>query len=275
MSGYKLVFSVSDEMEDLSSISSLTEKKATATSMGGGGLRILGHKSWHVWRRDNIERVLRDERQQQEEQQSARDKQRRSEQERRAHLLRTATANDDDAAASNEQNTAGVRLFALEEQQAKHKLASAESARKTVAAQETLGKQAALPWYAKAKRERPDGDEQRTRREQKRKRCVCLCFKTACGWDVVCDGRVCAGGWALALLERWRARIRSDTCGRVERRSTATTSDQQSSRETRKSAHGGSTGASTRAMRPPRCLRLRRQRSGVVLPTSRRRHGSE
>lgn len=30
--------------------------------MGGGGLRILGHKSWHVWKGENIERVKRDER---------------------------------------------------------------------------------------------------------------------------------------------------------------------------------------------------------------------
>ncbi|CAK4623616.1 hypothetical protein LEN26_019843 [Aphanomyces euteiches] len=30
--------------------------------MGGGGLRILGHKKWHVWTRENIEKVRRDER---------------------------------------------------------------------------------------------------------------------------------------------------------------------------------------------------------------------
>lgn len=30
--------------------------------MGGGGLRILGHKKWHVWKRENIEKVLKDER---------------------------------------------------------------------------------------------------------------------------------------------------------------------------------------------------------------------
>jgi hypothetical protein len=28
---------------------------------GGGGLRILPHKSWHVWNANNMERVLRDE----------------------------------------------------------------------------------------------------------------------------------------------------------------------------------------------------------------------
>ncbi|OQS07968.1 hypothetical protein THRCLA_00050 [Thraustotheca clavata] len=30
--------------------------------MGGGGLRILKHKKWHVWTRENIEKVRRDER---------------------------------------------------------------------------------------------------------------------------------------------------------------------------------------------------------------------
>lgn len=28
---------------------------------GGGGLRILPHKSWNVWNRDNIEKVKKDE----------------------------------------------------------------------------------------------------------------------------------------------------------------------------------------------------------------------
>ncbi len=35
--------------------------------MGGGGLRILPHKSWNVWNYDNRERVRRDEREAQRE----------------------------------------------------------------------------------------------------------------------------------------------------------------------------------------------------------------
>ena len=36
--------------------------------MPGGGLRILPNKTWHVWKRENIEKVERDERLHAEEQ---------------------------------------------------------------------------------------------------------------------------------------------------------------------------------------------------------------
>ncbi|DBA04321.1 TPA: hypothetical protein N0F65_002083 [Lagenidium giganteum] len=55
--------------------------------MGGGGLRILGHKKWHVWRRDNIDRVERDEREEEERKKKQRDAVRRVEQERRVQEL--------------------------------------------------------------------------------------------------------------------------------------------------------------------------------------------
>lgn len=43
--------------------------------MGGGGLVILRHKSWHVWNQDNVERVLVDEAAQREEQEELRETQ--------------------------------------------------------------------------------------------------------------------------------------------------------------------------------------------------------
>lgn len=143
--------------------------------MGGGGLRILPHKSWHVWRRENIERVLRDERLQAEQQQKAEQKRRGVEQERRAEALeRQQKKKQQQQNADNKEEAHGVRLFALEEQQqSNNERPGARAAPQQH--QQTLGKQATLPWYAKRRADERDAPPETSRRERKRKRCDRVC----------------------------------------------------------------------------------------------------
>jgi hypothetical protein len=122
--------------------------------MGGGGLRILPHKKWHVWRRDNIERVLRDEREQEEKQQLQDEKQRRLDQERRAQQLAT------DAPDPQEH----VNLFQIEETLA----ANPKSSKKKKDEADTLKRHGQLPWYAKGN----EAKQLTARQERKRKRCA-------------------------------------------------------------------------------------------------------
>ena len=51
-------------------------------------LKILKHKTWHVWKQDNIERVLRDERLHEEKQAALQEQRLRVEQEHRLEKLR-------------------------------------------------------------------------------------------------------------------------------------------------------------------------------------------
>ena len=60
--------------------------------MGGGGLVILKHKSWHVWNRDNRERVKKDEEQARVEAELAARRAEEAEQEYRLSVLRTRAA---------------------------------------------------------------------------------------------------------------------------------------------------------------------------------------
>ncbi|RLN49544.1 hypothetical protein BBJ28_00016743 [Nothophytophthora sp. Chile5] len=123
--------------------------------MGGGGLRILGHKKWHVWRRDNIERVLRDEREHEEQQQALDAEQRRHEQERRAQQLLTANAPENQQL---EEKSEYVRLFQAEEEAqaltlatagassaSSHPVAHKQRKKAVNGGEETLGRHSHLP----------------------------------------------------------------------------------------------------------------------------------
>jgi hypothetical protein len=73
-------------------------------------LQILKHKSWHVWRRDNIERVEKDEREFEAAQIEHRTAQRQNAREERlAHLRSVATGssalNDDDISSQSDVTT--------------------------------------------------------------------------------------------------------------------------------------------------------------------------
>lgn len=161
--------------------------------MGGGGLRILGHKKWHVWRRENIERVDRDEQQHAQQQRQSLLGQRRVEQDRRAHELEQQQqqhaseererADDDTASVGEHVNFFKREQEELEQRQliASETMAGKRGARHRSSRrsqdqkqQETLGKQGHLPWYAKPSED--VGADQpsipKSRGEQKRKRCV-------------------------------------------------------------------------------------------------------
>eukprot|EP01129_Flabellula_baltica_P011374 TRINITY_DN4965_c0_g1_i2.p1 TRINITY_DN4965_c0_g1~~TRINITY_DN4965_c0_g1_i2.p1 ORF type:complete len:216 (+),score=49.61 TRINITY_DN4965_c0_g1_i2:26-673(+) len=51
-------------------------------------LNILGHKTWHVWKKDNIDKVLKDEREHEEKMQKIKAEQAYRERERRYQLLK-------------------------------------------------------------------------------------------------------------------------------------------------------------------------------------------
>ncbi|EGZ09695.1 hypothetical protein PHYSODRAFT_338452 [Phytophthora sojae] len=125
--------------------------------MGGGGLRILPHKKWHVWRRDNIEHVLRDEREHEEQQRDRDAKERRLEQERRAEKLVSTGGG-----RAEEQH---INFFKAEEALAAKAKSGGKREEKM---DDTLGRHGKLPWYAQA--EDAEKNEPTARQERKRKR---------------------------------------------------------------------------------------------------------
>lgn len=168
--------------------------------MGGGGLRILGHKKWHVWRRENIERVNRDEQQHAQQQHQLLLDQRSVEQERRALALqerRQSTSEGRERASGGTASVAEhINFFKREEKEfeqkqqlqlAANKAAVEKSGREPKSSgrvqrqqeqHETLGQQGHLPWYAKPSGGGSDAvsaDQSgatKFRGEHKRKRCV-------------------------------------------------------------------------------------------------------
>ncbi|CAH0480064.1 unnamed protein product [Peronospora belbahrii] len=130
--------------------------------MGGGGLRILPHKKWHVWRRENIERVLKDERENEEKKQDLEVKERRLAQEKRAQQLLLTEGHDD-----SQQH---INLFQAEEAQASSKDIVKYSKKKTIGQDETLKRYGIVPWYAWTEDEKEKRKELTVRQERKRKR---------------------------------------------------------------------------------------------------------
>eukprot|EP01147_Barroeca_monosierra_P003394 gene3394-6048_t len=64
--------------------------------MGGGGLRILPHKSWNVWNFENRERVRRDEEQARKDEEERQRRAQKADQESRLGLLRKRAKTDED-----------------------------------------------------------------------------------------------------------------------------------------------------------------------------------
>ena len=68
------------------------EREGREGKMSFGKLNILMHKSWNVWNRDNVEKVLRDERLHREEESKKRQRTDEVESESRTQLLRAKRA---------------------------------------------------------------------------------------------------------------------------------------------------------------------------------------
>ena len=75
--------------------------------MSFGKLNILKHKSWNVWNRDNIEKVLRDERLNREEEQKKRKRVDETESESRTQVLRAKRAREGDLSEDRDAGAAG------------------------------------------------------------------------------------------------------------------------------------------------------------------------
>jgi len=75
------------------------------------GLDILGQKSWHVLRRHNVERVLKDEREERERKQKETDREQRAEAEARLNTLRAKSGN----ATKDELPTESINFFKVDD----------------------------------------------------------------------------------------------------------------------------------------------------------------
>ncbi|CAI5708474.1 hypothetical protein KXD40_004899 [Peronospora effusa] len=131
--------------------------------MGGGGLRILPHKKWHVWRRENIERVLKDEREDEEKQKDLEVKKRRLEQEQRAQQLLLTEGHED-----HQPERQHINFFKVEEAQMSRKKGGKHGKKTENVSDETLRRYGKLPWYARP--EDAQKKELTVKQERKRKR---------------------------------------------------------------------------------------------------------
>lgn len=135
--------------------------------MGGGGLRILGHKKWHVWTKDNIEKVMRDERIDREEKEKISKKQDLVELEAKVEKLKNVN-NQPFSLFPNTEKESGNEEFEKEKKEYEHRvlkrkgtapLALGESILATKSDTVSSGKQKAKPWYTYAKGDAPTTDQ--------------------------------------------------------------------------------------------------------------------
>lgn len=128
---------------------------------GGGGLRLLPHKSWNVWNSDNVSRVERDEQQHAQQQQHKQQRERLALHTQRINTLRSSTHSPHD---SGEQPEEAVAVANEEE-------GRSGTERVVVAGQQSFGQfatEGGQPWYLRGELEkRARGSRQeRTRVEQ-------------------------------------------------------------------------------------------------------------
>ncbi|KAJ3416288.1 hypothetical protein HDV05_002228 [Chytridiales sp. JEL 0842] len=145
--------------------------------MGGGGLQILQHKSWHVYSTKNREKVRKDEEAARIEEEKKRQRVVGAEQEHRLSVLRSKKRRhieSDDDQLSLKNPSSKEERFSLFEKPEKEEQSVKESDERhgndgkyqaTVRYNNSLGGDTKVPWYAKPVEEKKDAsDEERPRK---------------------------------------------------------------------------------------------------------------